>query len=388
MDLGARKSGENLPEGPSCGPWRKEIRGKPAGGSRLWTLAQGKQPKPPGVFPQKNAKILVIKIFLLNLWLTLLQGMVSSNHFKALTLGALLLCGAAIASAQVLQDTTQTRQPLYQPLDSLFRPKLDTVVVERIPEGYVPQGQARTRIVYKDREVERMDTVYVDSTINRKDNFVWRKPVFMREFKNQEEYIVLAAPRANILAGGPIFNTGIEFPIDKHWSVGGDLYWPWFPRFGNMQNCFQFCAFDLEGKYWFNAQPTLQNTRLLGHAAGAYAAYGLYDFQKNGSGHQGRFMNVGVDYTWAMPIFNGRVQLEFSLGLGVIISWAQPYDTYGDNILYKRANVRERIMWFGPTRAQVALVIPIYLTRKQVDTISFWKYIVKKKPAEEMPVEE
>lgn len=322
--------------------------------------------------------------------------MVSTNHLKALVVGTLLLGGAASLNAQVLLDTTQTRQPLYEPMDSLFRPnpetliQTDTVVAERIPEGYVPLAEAstRTRVVYRDRETVRVDTVYIDTTINRKDYFVWRKPVFMREFKNQEEYVFLAAPRANILAGGPIFNTGIEFPIDKHWSVGADMYWPWFPRFGNMKDCFQFWAFDLEGKYWFNAQPKLENTRLLGHAVGAYAAYGLYDFERNGSGHQGRFMNVGVDYTWAMPIFNGRVHLEFSVGIGAIISWAQPYDCYGDNILYKRASVRERIMWFGPTRAQVALVIPIYLTRKQVDTISFWKYIVKKKPAKAAAQEE
>ena len=332
--------------------------------------------------------------FSLYLWLLIYKGMVSANHLKALFLGALLFGGVAFANAQVLADTTQTREPLYQPLDSLFRPnpevQKDTVVIDRIPEGYVPQEQVltRTHVVYMDREVERVDTVYVDSTINRKDHFVWRKPVFMREFKNQEEYVLLAAPRANILAGGPVFNTGIEFPINPHWSVGVDFYWPWFPRFGNMQNCFQFWAFDLEGRYWFNSQPKLQNTRLLGHAVGAYAAYGLYDFEKNGSGHQGRFANVGVDYTWAMPIFNGRVHLEFSLGVGAIISWAQPYDCYGDNILYKRAGVRERILWFGPTRAQVSLVIPIYLTRKQVDTISFWKYIVKKKPAQVEEAEE
>ncbi len=327
--------------------------------------------------------------------------MVSANHLKALLLGT-LLCSAAVLNAQVLPDTTQTRNPLYQPLDSLFRPnpeqivRVDTVVVERIPEGYVPASEARTRtrtrtrVVYKDREVEvpRVDTVFVDTTINRKDYFVWRKPVFMREFKDQEELIIVAAPRANILAGGPFFNTGMEFPIDPHWSAGIDFYWPWFPRLGNMQNCFQFWAFDLEGRYWFNAQPKLQNTRLLGHAVGAYTAFGLYDFEKKGTGHQGTFLNVGVDYTWAMPIFNGRVHLEFSLGVGAIISWAQPYDAYGDNILYKRANMRERILWFGPTRAQVSLVVPIYLTRKQVDTISFWKYIVKKKPAKAEEVEE
>jgi len=299
--------------------------------------------------------------------------MVSANHLKALLVGT-LLCSAAFLYAQVQPDTTQTREPLYQPLDSLFNPnpnvQKDTVFVER------------TRVVYVDREVApRVDTVYVDTTVNRKNYFVWRKPVFMREFEDQEEQIIVLAPRKNFLAGGLFLNAGVEFPINKHWSVGGDMYWPWFPRFGNMKNCFQLWAFDLEGRYWFNAQPKLQNTRLIGHAVGAYTAFGLYDIEKNGTGRQGSFLNVGVDYTWAMPIFNGRVHLEFSLGVGAIISWAQPYDCYGDNILYKRANVRERILWFGPTRAQVSLVVPIYLTRKQVDTISFWKYIVKKKPA-------
>lgn len=181
---------------------------------------------------------------------------------------------------------------------------------------------------------------------------------------------MLFAVRTNALAI-PLANVGVEVPLGERWSVGADWYYPWLwrPRHGEgldyAGRCFELLAGDLEARYWFPRKSKKPEQRLLGHSVGVYAAGGYYDFERNWTGHQGWFYNIGVDYLFAMPIFRGRMHLEFELGIGYIYSPAQPYDTFvaGDKA-FRRKGVTQYTRWFGPTRAGVNLVVPIYVKKK------------------------
>lgn len=172
--------------------------------------------------------------------------------------------------------------------------------------------------------------------------------------------------RTNVLAV-PLANIGIEIPVGRHWSVGADWYYPWIWRkkhnydIDKSGHCNELQALDVEGRYWFRASNT-EAGKMHGHSIGMYAAGGYYDFERNWSGHQGWFYNVGLDYLWAVPVFNGKVRLEFEVGLGYIHSKAQPYDCFvpGEKC-YKRKGVRKNVNWFGPARAQISVVVPVYI---------------------------
>ena len=199
-----------------------------------------------------------------------------------------------------------------------------------------------------------VDTVYVEVPP--------RKPLYDLTGKK-----MILALRTNF-AMIPLTNIGVEVPLGEHWSVGADWYSPWIWRplhkEGLDQNgwCFELQALDLEARYWFPNKNKRPEQRLLGHSIALYGAVGHYDFERNFTGHQGEFYNGGLDYLYATPIWGGRMHMEFELGIGYIYSPSQPYDTCvaGDKA-FRRRGYTQYTHWFGPTRAQVSLVWPIYV---------------------------
>ena len=175
----------------------------------------------------------------------------------------------------------------------------------------------------------------------------------------------IVAVRSNLLV--PALNIGVEVPIGTHWSVGADYYFPWiWPKRDN-KNCFELLAWGIEGRYWFGRNRTVFD-RLQGHSVGVYGYMGYYDFERNYHGHQGEFMNVGVDYTYAMAVGKRKqIHFEFSLGVGYIYSQARKYtviDAAGPLISDK---ITKKVGFFGPTKANVSLVVPIFQKVKPND---------------------
>ena len=221
----------------------------------------------------------------------------------------------------------------------------DTVFISQRDTVYVPYQVANVQV----------DTVFVDS------GDIPRKKV--KDFSGRK---FLFAARTNILAI-PLANVGIEIPLGKHWSMGVDYYYPWIWRDNVHKSCYELLALDMELRYWFKNRKAPENRRLTGHSIGLYATGGYYDYQWNWSGHQGEFLNAGVDYLFACPVARGGMHMEFEIGFGYIYSEAQPYDCFkpGDKC-YRRTGVKKYIHWAGPTRAQISLVIPIYGKKKEV----------------------
>jgi hypothetical protein len=169
---------------------------------------------------------------------------------------------------------------------------------------------------------------------------------------------IVVAARTNLLV--PALNVGVEVPIGNNWSVGADYYYPWiWPKKDN-KNCFEFLGWGIEGRYWFGKNRT-QFNRLQGHSVGVYGYVGYYDFERNFHGHQGEYVNVGVDYTYAMAVGKRKsLHLEFSLGLGYIYSKARKYTVIESQGPLISDKITKNIRFFGPTKANISLVVPIF----------------------------
>ena len=175
---------------------------------------------------------------------------------------------------------------------------------------------------------------------------------------------LLFALRSNLLV--PALNLGVEVPIGNHWSVGADYYYPWvWPKRDN-KNCFEFLGWGIEGRYWFGRNRTIFN-RLQGHSIGLYGYAGYYDFERNYHGHQGEFVNVGLDYTYAMAVGKRKqLHFEFSLGVGYIYSEARQYTVIEANGPLISDKVTKKVGYFGPTKANISLVVPIFQKVKPI----------------------
>lgn len=184
----------------------------------------------------------------------------------------------------------------------------------------------------------------------------------------------ILAARTNLLLPG--MSVGIEIPIQEHWSVGFDYYYPWFVSSGNKW-CVEMLGWFVDAKYWFTNDKTrwTPDSKLKGHGVGVYAGTGYYDFQNKTEGAQGEYINFGVDYTYALPVANDKLRLEFNIGLGFLKTWYRPYTPSSDySDLIKEPGVKYRTTNFlAPTMAGVKLVWPITVTVKKSPYINMAK---------------
>ena len=206
------------------------------------------------------------------------------------------------------------------------------------------------------------DTVFVavPAYVDEKTSMLNISPVDPKYYNRLRGKSFLMALRTNILAV-PLANLGLEVPFGRHFSIGMDVYYPWLKRNAYHKECTQMMAYGMDVRYWFGRDNVPAEARLLGHSFGIYGAGGHYDFQRNWAGHQGTFFNVGFDWMFAFPIFHGAMHMEIELGLGFIYSAATPYycyEPYGD--CFREPGEMKIVRWYGPTKAQISIVVPIY----------------------------
>ena len=175
----------------------------------------------------------------------------------------------------------------------------------------------------------------------------------------------ILAARTNLLIPG--LNFGVEIPIGMNWSVGLDYFYPWAVSAENKW-CGEMLGWFIDGKYWITGEKYKWdvNSKLKGHAVGLYAGAGYYDYQKITNGVQGEYVDFGVDYTFALPVAQDKLRLEFNLGVGFVYTLYRPYYPSSDfDDLIKEPGVKYRTTNFvGPTRASVSLVYPITVPTK------------------------
>ena len=191
-----------------------------------------------------------------------------------------------------------------------------------------------------------------------------RVPPF--DLTSQKQKKMIMAARTNLLVPG--LNVGLEFPIKDNWSVGIDYWYPWAVSKENKW-CGEMLGWFVDAKYWITGQKYkwTQADRLQGHAVGVYGGVGYYDYQDIKGGYQGEYMDVGVDYTFGLPVGpkgNKWMRMEFNIGLGWIRTYARHYTPSDDfEQLIKDPGVKNMVFdFFGPTRASVSFLLPISAT--------------------------
>ncbi len=155
-------------------------------------------------------------------------------------------------------------------------------------------------------------------------------------------------------------NASVEFPIGERFSVMFEDVFPWWSWGPNDRKyCFQLWEMGLEPRWWFRPDGNLK-----GHFLGVYGKSAKYDFQNDRKiCYQGEYWSAGVSYGYAMKL--GRwFQMEFSLSLGYLQS---DYRHYQPDVeyehLYRDKYKVGKVSYFGPTKVQVSLVLPIRLGR-------------------------
>ena len=170
-----------------------------------------------------------------------------------------------------------------------------------------------------------------------------------------------------------LLNYSIEVPITERFSALWYHQFPWW-RWGEADNqyCIRFLSIGAEGRWWFKPKPrpqmgkSVQRDKLMGHFVGLYAESGKWDFEWGRDiCHQGEHWSVGLSYGYSMPL-GRRLNMEFSISVGYA---SIPYRKYTPSedyeILWRDPAKQGRWHYFGPTKAQVSLVLPITMKTKR-----------------------
>lgn len=170
-----------------------------------------------------------------------------------------------------------------------------------------------------------------------------------------------------------LLNYSIEVPITERFSALWYHQFPWW-RWGEADNqyCIRFLSIGAEGRWWFKPKPrpqmgkSVQRDKLMGHFVGLYAESGKWDFEWGRDiCHQGEHWSVGLSYGYSMPL-GRRLNMEFSISVGYASIAYRKYEPSEDyEILWRDPAKQGRWHYFGPTKAQVSLVVPITMKTKR-----------------------
>lgn len=236
---------------------------------------------------------------------------------------------------------------------------------------YMPELRAATWISIWEKIIEPVNPITdpnlpmvmpQDSTFTR---IIPEKPVF----KKQKTVVGL---KTNLLYDAvTALNYSIEVPFNKHLSLQFEQHTPWWLARSN-KYCLQFLSLGGEFRWWF-APRTSEDTgdrklrdALVGHFLGLNVWGGKSDIQwgRDFGCYQFEFMSAGLTYGYSMPI-SKHLNLEFSITAGYARVPYQHYIPTDDwQILIKDKNNAGTLHYFGPTKAEVSLTIPIRATFK------------------------
>ncbi len=190
----------------------------------------------------------------------------------------------------------------------------------------------------------------------------------------EEDTKTILALKTNLLYDALSWlNFSVEVPIGDRFSA---LYYHQFPWWtwgkANNEYCMRFLSIGAEGRWWFKPMPRektekrIKRDRLMGHFLGVYAESGKWDFErKRDICYQGEHWSAGFSYGYAMPI-GKRLNLELSLSVGYASIAYRGYTPSEDyEILWRDPEKVGRWHYFGPTKAQVSLVLPFIVKVKK-----------------------
>ena len=171
------------------------------------------------------------------------------------------------------------------------------------------------------------------------------------------------ALRTNLLVPG--CNVGVQVPLGAHFSLATDWYYPWFRPSRDNLRCLEGMGWTLEGRYWFR-EGTCPKDRCTGPSVALGVMAGYYDLEYRGRGIQGEYAVASVDYGYGFSIFQDRFRLMLAIGIGWLHTQYRPYEVYEPGgSLFRLGAWSEKVDWIGPVRAEVSLVIPLWIRQKK-----------------------
>ncbi len=230
---------------------------------------------------------------------------------------------------------------MYQKYFPMLRASQVYLWYEKVCNPILPEPVQEVQI-----ELPPVDTVCVHDTVCV-DLRPLRKPFYM-DIRTNMVYDALLIP-----------NIGVEFYLGKGWSVVANWMYGWW-KTDRHHWYWRAYGGDLAVRKWLGK--AAQEKPLTGHHIGVYGQIFTYDFETGGRGYIGGKpggtlwdkMNyvAGVEYGYSLPIAK-RLNIDFSIGAGY---WGGIYHEYKPLDDYYAWQATRRRHWFGPTKAEVALV--------------------------------
>jgi len=263
----------------------------------------------------------------------------------------------------------------------------DGVAVSSVDAGFYPDGEAavelqrstRVSLLMIRRHVEVARQASEEEPLPAKDSVAYVEPevaVCLAQnitdtpaeggVQGKTYRRPVVAIRSNLLM--PLFNIGVEVPLGKVVSVEADWYYPWISAvyLDNRYNG-ELEQASLGVRFWLSKRKA---ERLRGHSIGLTAMGALYDFGKSdydvsGSfvhmkGVQGGALGCSLDWTYCCRL-GDVLNMEFCIGGGAVYHQDVEYMQYSvagpllrdPRLLYSRG------WYFGPTKVQINLVLPL-----------------------------
>lgn len=146
-------------------------------------------------------------------------------------------------------------------------------------------------------------------------------------------------------------NIGVEFYLGRNWSVQANWMYSWWSC-DRRHRYWRAYGGDINVNRWFGK--AAGGCPLTGHHAGVYAQMLTYDFEFGGVGYQGGkwTWGAGISYGYSLPV--GRhINIDFTVGFGYARGEYKKYHPADGCYVWDSTH---RLNWFGPTKAEVALV--------------------------------
>lgn len=160
------------------------------------------------------------------------------------------------------------------------------------------------------------------------------------------------ALRTNLISDVALIpEIAVEAAFGNRWSVAASWSGAWW---GGGSKVWRLYGGDITGSYWFGTRNSGLYRPLSGHHAGLFAGAVTYDFKTGRYGYQspGATWLAGVSYGYAFNL-GSRLRLDMSVGVGYMTGRRDKYEDECGRWVYAD---RRRIRYFGPLKAEIALV--------------------------------
>lgn len=230
--------------------------------------------------------------------------------------------------------------------------------------NYMPELRAATWVCVWVDYIIPLDTIPAPEVrLEQKHKPLERK---YEERKIERKRTILGLKTNLLYDAATALNFSIEVPINEHFSFQYEHHCPWWLTRNN-RYCLEFLSFGGEFRWWFlpktkpESEKRKQRDALAGHFLGIHGWGGKADIQANRDFgcYQFDFFSAGLTYGYSMPV-SRHLNLEFSISAGYARIPYQHYIPTPDwQILIRDKNNAGTLHYFGPTKAEVSLVIPI-----------------------------